>query len=91
MSQPRTYHLRLMDGSMETESSRKHKYLTVLDFSTGPGLRATEGQLNALVTSLAYAAGARGVRTLQYRLAVHDAETGEFVCSWPATTWHVES
>jgi hypothetical protein len=90
MSQPRTYQLRLMEGSYELESSRKNRYVAVLDFSAGPGLRATESQLNALVTSLAYAAGARGVQTLKYRLAVHDADSGEFVFSWPATTWHDE-
>jgi hypothetical protein len=90
MSQPRLYRLHLMEGTYEPEASRKEKHVAVLDFSAGPGLRATEGQLDALVTSLAYAAGARGAKTLKYRLAVHDAETGEFVCSWPATTWHVE-
>lgn len=87
ITQPRSYRLRLLDGDYEVEMSRKRKYVYVLDFSAGPGLRTTEGQLDSLVSSLAYAAGARGPKTLNYRLAVHDAESGEFVCSWPATTW----
>lgn len=88
LMQPTTYRIRLYDGDYEVEMSRRREYVYTLDFSAGPGLRATEGQLDALVSSLAYAAGARGPRTLNYRLAVHDAVTGEFVCSWPATTWH---
>lgn len=83
--QPRTYLIRLFDKDYEVLRNRRN--VTVLDFSPGPGLRATQGQLDALVTSLAYAAGARGPRTLDFHLAIHDAETGEPVCNWPATTW----
>lgn len=83
--QPRTYSIRLYRD--ETERLRGRKYVAVLDFSYGPGLRATEGQLDGLVQSLAYADGARGKRTLDYYLAVHDSVTGELYCHWPAKTW----
>jgi hypothetical protein len=66
------------------------QYVAVLDFSAGPGLRATEGQLDALVQALSYAAGARGPKTLDIYLAVHDRESGDLVCHWPAKTWAAE-
>lgn len=84
-SQPRTYRIRLFDGGMEVE--KKRQWAAVLDWSPGPGLRATQGQLDGLVQSLAYAAGARGPKTLTYYLAVHDPATDELICHWPATTW----
>ncbi len=84
--QPRTYRIRLFEDY--SEKFRDRPLVAVLDFSPGPGLRATQGQLDALVTSLAYASGARGAQTLKYRLSIFDAESGAHVCDWPATTWH---
>lgn len=83
--QPRTYRIRIFDKTYEVFADRP--YVSVLDFSPGPGLRATQGQLDSLVTSLARAAGARGPKTLDFHLMVCDAETGVVVCHWPATTW----
>jgi hypothetical protein len=82
---PRRYRIRIVEKNYEVLTDRQ--YAAVLDFSPGPGLRATEGQLDGLVTSLAYAAGARGQKTLDYYLAVHDWDTGELKCHWPAKTW----
>jgi hypothetical protein len=87
-SQPRTYRIRIFDNDFEVLSHRR--YVAVLDFSPGPGLRATEGQLDALVQSLAYAAGARGPKTLGFHLVVEDPETGTSQCNWPAKTWVTE-
>lgn len=86
--QPRRYRIRIFDNNYEVLADRK--YAAVLDFSPGPGLRATEGQLDGLAQSLTYAAGARGTKTLNFYLAVSDWETGEVQCHWPAKTW-VES
>jgi hypothetical protein len=83
--QPRTYRIRLWMDGYERLSTRQ--YVAVLDFSHGPGLRATEGQLDGLATSLAYADGARGPKTLKYYLAVHDTANDELLCHWPAKTW----
>ena len=83
--QPRRHRIRLFEKNYEV--LRDRKYAAVLDFSPGPGLRATEGQLDGLVQSLAYAAGARGPKTLDYYLAVHDWATDELQCHWPAKTW----
>jgi hypothetical protein len=83
--QPRRYRIRIYDNDYEVLSSRQ--YAAVLDFSPGPGLRATEGQLDGLVQSLAYTTGARGPKTLTYYLAVLDWTTGELQCHWPAKTW----
>lgn len=83
--QPRTFRVRVYDKNYEV--LRDRPYVAVLDFSPGPGLRATQGQLDSLVTSLAYAAGARGPRTLDFHLVVCDAEDGVTVCHWPATSW----
>lgn len=83
--QPRKYRIRLFDKNYEVLTDRR--YAAVLDFSVGPGLRATEGQLDALVQALAYAAGARGPRTLDFRLRVEDWESQEPMCDWPAKTW----
>jgi hypothetical protein len=83
--QPSTYRIRLYDGDYEVLTDRK--VMAVLDFTAGPGLRATEGQLDALVQSLAYAAGARGPHTLNYHLVVEDWDTREKKCNWPAKTW----
>lgn len=83
--QPRQYRIRIYDDNYEVLTDRR--YSAVLDFSAGPGLRATEGQLDSLVQSLAYAAGARGPRTLKFHLVVQDWITGEALCNWPATTW----
>ncbi len=83
--QPRTYSIHLYrDG---TQRLRDRKYVAVLDFSFGPGLRGTEGQLDGLIQSLAYADGARGKRTLDYYLAVIDSASGDVFCHWPAKTW----
>ncbi len=84
-AQPRTYRIRLYDGHMEVNRNRPD--VAVLDFSPGPGLLATKGQLDGLVQALAYAAGARGPKTLAYYLAIHNELTGELECTWPATTW----
>lgn len=83
--QPRTYRIRLFESSYE--HLRDRKFVAILDFSPGPMLRATEGQLDALAMTLTYQAGARGLKTLNYYLAVHDSETGELQCHWPAKTW----
>lgn len=83
--QPHTYRIRLYRDDYERLQSRR--YVAVLDFSPGPMLRATEGQLDGLVQSLAYADGARGPRTLTYYLTVHDDVTGDLHCHWPAKTW----
>ena len=83
--QPRTYRIRIYDKNYEVLSDRNT--MAVLDFSAGPGLRATEGQLDSLVQSLAYAAGARGPRTLEFHLRVEDWQTREHICNWPAKTW----
>ncbi len=83
--QPRAYRIRLYrDGS---ERLIDRHYVAVLDFSPGPMLRGTEGQLDGLAQTLAYADGARGPRTLTYYLAVHDEQTRELRCHWPAKTW----
>lgn len=86
--QPRTYRIRIFDNDYEVLTQRR--YVAALDFSAGPGLRATEGQLDALVQSLAYAAGARGPRALNFHLVVEDAATGILQCNWPAKTWVAE-
>jgi hypothetical protein len=86
--QPRTYRIRIFDNDYEVLTHRR--YVAPLDFSPGPGLRATEGQLDTLVHSLAYAAGARGPRTLDFHLVVEDPVTGTLYCNWPAKTWAVE-
>lgn len=83
--QPRTYRIRIFDKHREVLDNRQ--YLAVLDFSPGPGLRATEGQLDAHIQSLAYAAGARGPKTLDFHLVVQDWQTGKTYCNWPAKTW----
>lgn len=83
--QPRQYRIRLFDR--EREMPVNPPYAAVLDFTPGPGLRATEGQLDALVQALAYAAGARREKVLNFRLIVQDWVTGQQVCSWPAKTW----
>jgi hypothetical protein len=83
--QPRTYRIRLYRDDYERLSTRQ--YVAVLDFSPGPGLRATEGQLDGLAQALTYADGSRGPRTLTYYLAVHDAVSGDLQCHWPAKTW----
>lgn len=85
MAQPRRYRIRVFDKNYEV--LRDRQYAAVLDFDPGPGLRATEAQLDNLVHSLAYAAGARGVRTLDFHLAVEDWDTKEQLCNWPATSW----
>ena len=33
-------------------------------------------------------AGARGARTLNFHLAVHDWTTNDLQCHWPAKSWH---
>lgn len=83
--QPTRYRIRLFKKNAEVFYDRP--YAAVLDFAAGPGLRATEGQLDGLVQSLAYAAGAREADTLNYRLVVCDWDTDRVVCNWPATTW----
>ena len=84
-NQPRTYRIRIYRDN--SERFRDRNYQAVLDFSPGPGLRATQGQLDGLVQALAYTDGARGKRFLDYYLAVHDAATNDLQCHWPATTW----
>lgn len=84
--QPARYRVRLFKKNTEVFYDRH--YAAVLDFSAGPGLRATEGQLDGLVQSLAWAAGARDEDTLNYYLAVHDWDDDRLQCHWPAKTWH---
>ena len=84
-NQPRSYRIRLYRDN--SERFRDRSYQAVLDFSPGPGLRATEGQLDGLVQALSYTDGARGKRCLDYYLAVYDAATNDLICHWPAKTW----
>jgi hypothetical protein len=84
--QPRTYRVRIFENGYEHLKDRHN--LAVLDFSPGPGLRATKGELDGLVQALAWTAGARGEKTLDYYLSIHDEETAERRCTWPATTWY---
>lgn len=83
--QPRRYRIRVFDQGAEVLTDRE--YMAVLDLTAGPGLRAAEGQLDALLLSLAYADGARGERVRGYRLRVEDWTTRDFVCDWPAKSW----
>lgn len=83
--QPCKYRIRVFEKNYEVHRDRL--YVAVLDFSAGPGLRATEGQLDALVQALAYAAGARGPKALDFYLVVQDWESGDLMCHWPAKTW----
>jgi hypothetical protein len=85
--QPHTYRIRLYRGDASYERLSNKEYVAVLDFSPGPMLRATEGQLDALILALPYAEGVRGRETLQYFLGVHDPVTNELQCHWPAKTW----
>jgi hypothetical protein len=85
-TQPRLYRIRVFNKNYEELSDRQ--YVASLDFSPGPGIRATEGQLDALVQSLAYAAGARGAQTLDFYLVVEDPDTGTLQCHWPAKGWY---
>lgn len=83
--QPRRYRIRVYDQGAEVLHGRQ--YAAVLDLTPGPGLRAAEAQLDALVQTLAYADGARGRRVLGYHLTVEDPDTGEELFDWPAKTW----
>jgi hypothetical protein len=83
--QPRTYRIRLFEDGYE--HLRDRKFIAVLDFGSGPMLRATEGQLDALAEVLPYQVGARGKKALKFYLAVHDDATDEFYRHWPAKTW----
>lgn len=82
----RRYRVRLYERNRDITPGEA-PIMAALDFTDGPGLRTTEGQLNELVTSLSYAAGMRGERTLQCHLRVEDWESGRVVCMWPATSW----
>jgi hypothetical protein len=84
--QPSRYRIRLHD-KRNREVFYDQKLAAVLDFSPGPGLRATEGQLDGLVQSLAWRAGARGPDTLDYYLAVSDWDTDTNPFHWPAKNW----
>lgn len=84
-AQPRRYHIRVFDRDREVLADRQ--YLAVLDLTAGPALRASEGKLDALIQSLAYAAGARGDKVRGYHLLVEDWTTKQFECHWPANTW----
>lgn len=84
--QPRRYRIRVYDRDREVLTLRQ--YMAVLDFTSGPQLRATEGQLDGLLQSLAYADGARGEKVLGYHLDVEEWEPPhDRVCCWPAKTW----
>lgn len=83
--QPRTYLVRLHKRNREALDGRE--YTTVLDFSPGPGLRATHGQLDGIVQALAWTDGARGPETLHYRLEIFDPEDRKNIRHWPATSW----
>ncbi|MGX6605686.1 hypothetical protein ACWKSP_26665 [Micromonosporaceae bacterium Da 78-11] len=84
--QPSRYRIHVYKKN--TEVFYDQRIAAVLDFSNGPGLRATQGQLDGLVMSLAWAAGARDEDTLNYRLAIHDWDNDRLQMDWPATTWH---
>lgn len=83
--QPRQYRIRVYDRDQEVLAGQH--YMAALDFTPGPSLRATEGQLDALLQSLAYANGARGEKVRGYHLRVDEWPTGQLVCHWPAKTW----
>jgi len=83
--QPRRYRVRIFDRDRELLGDRQ--YMAVLDLTSGPSLRAAEGQLDALVQALAYAAGLRGERVLGCHLVVADWDTGKKHCDWPAKTF----
>lgn len=84
--QPRCYRIRLFKKT-NREALNGQEYTYVLDFSPGPGLRATQGQLEALVQALAHKDGARGKDMLNYHLEVEDYEDKRQKKLWPATTW----
>jgi hypothetical protein len=84
--QPRTYRIRLFRDN-DNQRLTHRQDIAVLDFSAGPGLRATQGQLDGLVQSLAYADNARGSRTLDYYLGVYEENSNDRRYTWPATTW----
>ena len=84
--QLRTYRIRLWKGGYERLTDRHE--LAILDFTPGPGLWATQGQLDALVQALAHCDGARGPKVLDYNLAIHDEATGDLRGTWQATRWH---
>jgi hypothetical protein len=81
--QPRRYQVRLYDGTREVYPKRR--YLAVLDFTPGVGLRTTQGQLDELLISLAAEDGGHGDKLRRYHLLVEDWTTGEFECHWAAT------
>lgn len=84
--QPRRYRIHVYNGRHEVLTERD--YMAALDFTDGPQLRATEGQLDALLQSLAYADGARGEKVRGYHLDIHEwNEPHRKVCCWPAKTW----
>jgi hypothetical protein len=84
--QPRTYRIRLFEGGYQEHLKGEH-HIAILDFSAGPGLLATKGELNGLIQALAWKAGARGEKTLTFHLSIEDETTGDRRCTWPATTW----
>jgi hypothetical protein len=83
--QPRLYRIRVFDRDREVLTDRH--YMVPLDLAAGPGLRATEGVLDAYLQALAHANGARGERVLGYFLRVEDPDTSRRVLDWPAKTW----
>ncbi len=88
-AQPRCYRIRLFRKNREVGYGDEH-LAVVLDLNPGPGLWATKGELNGLVQALAWADGARGEDTLNYRLAVHDWDTDRLIMHWHATNWNLE-
>jgi hypothetical protein len=84
--QPSRYRIRLFKKNREVFDSQP-PIAAVLDFSPGPGLRATDGQLDGLVQSLAWRDGARGRDTLNYYLVISDWATDQNPQQWPAKTW----
>jgi hypothetical protein len=81
--QPRRYRARLYEGTREVYAQRR--YLAVLDFTPGVGLRTTQAQLDELLITLAAGDGGHGDKIRRYHLRVEDWDTGNFECDWAAT------
>lgn len=78
----RRYRIRAYD-SRGAEIATNREYNLVLDLD-GRGARDSGAQLDDLAVTLARADGARGDQVAGYHLAVHDLETDDLVCHWPA-------
>lgn len=78
----RRYRIRAYD-CRGAEIATNREYQLVLDLD-GRDARADGTKLDDLAVTLAHTDGARGEEVAGYHLALHDAETDDFVCHWPA-------